>query len=293
MTTFVDRYVSAAVERVPEQHRTEVAAEIRTAIDEMVEQRVTADEPETQAIEQVLNELGDPVKFGASYLDRPRYLIGPGWYPTYLSAIKLLLMIVLPLITLISLFQSIGIEHEPVGSVIGDAVESVIEAGIWILFWVTVVFVIAERSVGPEMPAKAKRTSSWTVAELPEAPSAGRVTLGDALPAVIGLIVFGVLAVAQARSGIGFFVRGASDSTASLPLINPDLAPGWQIGFFALLALSLVIEIVRYVRGFWTRSMLLLALVEGILWIVYVIALALRAPIVNPDLGRRISEGSD
>jgi hypothetical protein len=117
--------------------------------------------------------------------------------------------------------------------------------------------------------------------------------LGDALPAVIGLIVFGVLAVAQARSGIGFFVRGASDSTASLPLINPDLAPGWQIGFFALLALSLVIEIVRYVRGFWTRSMLLLALVEGILWIVYVIALALTAPIVNPELGRRISEESD
>jgi hypothetical protein len=290
MTTLIDRYVSAAAERVPDHQRAEIATEVRGAIAEMVGQRVETGEPEAQSIEHALNELGDPVKLGESYLDHPRYLIGPGWYPTYLSAIKILLVIVLPIIAVISCIQTIGIDQEDFATIISDAVGSVVQGAISIFFWITLAFAIAERIAGPEMPVK--RTSTWTVADLPPAASAGRVTLGDSLPAIIALIAFGVLAAAQSR-GIGFFVRGASDTVENLPFINPNLAAGWQVSFFALLAVSLVIEIVRYLRGKWTGLMFALAIADSAAWIVYVIALAVSAPIINPELGQQIKDGGD
>ncbi len=93
MQMLVDRYVTSAVQNVPERRRADVAREIRTAIAELVEQRLESGEPEDLAIRESLNELGNPTKFAAAYEDTPRHLIGPGWYPTYILLLKKVLPI--------------------------------------------------------------------------------------------------------------------------------------------------------------------------------------------------------
>lgn len=70
-------------------------------------------------------------------------------------------------------------------------------------------------------------------------------------------------------------------------LVNPDLGTGWQVGFFALIVLSIAVEIATYMRGVWTRPMLALTAVESALWIGYIVALAMSEPIINPELARR------
>lgn len=290
MTTLKERYIAAALERLPDDQRDEIGAEIRAAIGEMVDQRVEAGEPEEAATEQTLNELGDPAKLAASYQERPRYVIGPGWYPSYISAMKKIPAVVLPIVALITLLVGIGIDQKDLSDAIQGTVESVIGAAVQIVFWITLAFVIAERVIGPEMPTK--RQGPWTVADLPEAPAKRQISLGDVLPDVIAMIAVVVLVLLQYARGIGYFVRGGVDPVKHLSLLNPDLAWGWQVGFFGVVAVSIVSPVVRYLRGYWTRPMFLLEFVGSALWIMYVVALAASEPIINPEFAGRVDEGA-
>ncbi|HWV25212.1 MAG TPA: hypothetical protein VNZ58_13575 [Thermomicrobiales bacterium] len=291
MTTMLkERYIAAALDHVPAEQRDEVRAEIRAAIDEMVDQRIEAGEPGDIATEHVLNELGDPAKLAASYQDRPRYLIGPGWYPAYIAFLKMILGIVLPLIVVVTLLVGLAVDDKSLSGAIGDAVGAVFTTALQVGFWVTLGFAVAERVVGPEMPSK--NEGRWTVADLPEAPKARQITLGGVLPDIIAMIVVAVLALLQSAKGIGIIVRSGPESAMELPLINPDLGLGWQIVFFALVALSIVGPIARYVTGFWTRRVVLLELADSALWIAYILILAVSVPIVNPEFAERVDEGA-
>ena len=84
-TRSAERYVATVLEPIAENQRSEVRTEIRGAIGEMVGQRIEAGEPEDVAVRAALNELGDPARLAASYSDRQQYLIGPGWYPSYIN----------------------------------------------------------------------------------------------------------------------------------------------------------------------------------------------------------------
>src|SRR3954464_2212709 len=95
-TTLTDRYVSAAVRTVPEDQRSDLAAELRASIDDQVDARVEGGEPRGSAERAVLTDLGDPDKLAAGYMDRPLYLIGPRYFLDWWRLLKLLLWIVLP-----------------------------------------------------------------------------------------------------------------------------------------------------------------------------------------------------
>lgn len=291
MTMLIERYLAAALEGVPEDQRDEVAGEIRAAIDDMVERRVESGEPEAVATERALNELGDPSTLAASYEESQRSLIGPGWYPRYLELLRQLLTIVVPLIAVVTLVVGIAVDDKSLPDAIGDALRSVFSVAIQIAFWVTLGFAIVERVVGPNAPASRKQ--DWTVADLPEMPRRRQISLGDVAPDVIAMAVVAALAILQFTEGLGFFARGASDAIRDRALIDPDLGAGWVVGFFALVALSIVSPIMRYARGFWTRPMVVLETVDSVLWIGYIVALAASVPIVNPEVAERIDAGGD
>ena len=290
MTMLKERYIATALENVPDGQRQDVAREIRGAIDEMVEQRVESGEPEDRAIEHALNELGEPGTLAASYDDRPRFFIGPGWYPAYISTMKRVLAVVLPLVALVSLLVGIGLDGKSAGAAITETLGALFLAVVQIVFWITIGFVIAERTVGPEMPSQ--RRARWSIADLPDAPAKRQVTLGSVLPDIIAMVVLAVLALMQYSRGSGMFVRRVGESLEDQLLINPDLGWGWQAGFFALVALSLIAPILRYVTGYWTRPMMVLEIADSVLWSVFMVALAVSAPIINPAFAERVDVGS-
>jgi hypothetical protein len=290
MTMLIERYIGAALEEIPDRQRDDTAREIRAAIDEMVELRMVSGEPESVATEHALNELGDPRRLAASYAERPQHLIGAGWYPRYIALLKQILTIVVPLVAIVTLLTSIGVDDKSVINAVGDAAGSVAMAIVQIGFWLTLGFAIAERVAKPEGSMATKER--WTVTELPKEPKARQITLGDVAPDVIAMVVLAALAVLTFTDGIGILVRGASDAIKAMPLINPDLGAGWVVGFFALVALSIESPIARYMRGYWTRPMLVLEALDSAFWIVYMIALAASAPIINPEFAERVDPGS-
>ncbi len=288
-TRSAERYVATVLEPIAENQRSEVRTEIRGAIGEMVGQRIEAGEPEDVAVRAALNELGDPARLAASYSDRQQYLIGPPWYPSYIKALKVVSGVVLPVVAVISMVETLAGDSDGLIDAVIDAIGSVIWAAGQILFWTTVGFAIAERTKGAgSLP---QRRREWSVADLPRAEGPRQITLGDVLPSMIALVVFGALAVLQHSRGVGLIVRGDfADSYDHLPVIDPDLGIAWVIGFFGLLAISLAVEIVKYVVGSWSRPVLFLVVAEAVLWSAYAGALAWSEPIFNPELVRRFDE---
>ena len=289
MNGLIERYVAAALEDVPDRQRAEVSREIRAAIGEMVEQRLAAGEPEDNAVRAALTELGDPKQLAASYDERPRYLIGPRWYPGYIKALRTVPGIVLPVLVVISILGTVAD-----GSGLGTAIGSVLETVLWgvalLLFWITLGFAIAERITRPD--GRASGQQPWSVDDLPATPSPRRISLGDTVPSLVALVLLGGLAIVQHTRGVGFFVRGVAEGYEHLPVVNPDLDARWVISFFGLLTLSITLELIKYARRHWTRPLLFATLFESALWIAYVVALAASEPIINPELAHRIDEGA-
>ncbi|HWV36362.1 MAG TPA: permease prefix domain 1-containing protein [Thermomicrobiales bacterium] len=289
MSMLKERYIATALENVSDAQRQDVAREIRGAIDEMIEQRVEAGEPEDQAIEYALNELGEPGTLAASYDDRPRFFIGPGWYPAYILTMKRVLAVALPIIALVSLLVGIGLDGKGVGEAITETLGALFLAVVQIVFWITLGFVIAERTVGPEMPGR--RNARWSVADLPDAPTERQVTLGSVLPDIIAMVIVAVLVLMQYARAVGIG-RSAGESVRDQLLVNPDLAWGWQAGFLALVVLSLIAPILRCIVGYWTQPMMVLEIADSVLWCVFIVALAVSAPIINPAFAERVDAGS-
>ncbi|HVL26133.1 MAG TPA: permease prefix domain 1-containing protein [Thermomicrobiales bacterium] len=290
MNVLIERYVAAALDKTPDRQRAEVNGEIRAAIDEMVEQRTDAGEPEDRAVRAALTELGDPGSLAASYDERPRHLIGPGWYPAYIKVLKRVLAIALPIIAVFAMVEALAVDNGDLVDALQSGLVGVFSIGLQVLFWVTVGFVIAERTMEPDWLAQ--RGRAWSVDDLPEAPRARQITLSDTLFSVGSLVIFGGLALIQHAGGVGAFVRNGAEGYEHLMVINPDLGAGWQVGFFALILLSIGVEIAKYLRGVWTRPLFMITIVESVLWIGYIVALAASEPIFNPELAERLDEGA-
>ena len=91
----IDRYVYQVVRRMPRKSQKDIERELRTLIDDMLEERC-GELPRTKKdVEVVLTELGAPGELAAQYRDAPkRYLIGPDLFPKYWFLLKILLLAV-------------------------------------------------------------------------------------------------------------------------------------------------------------------------------------------------------
>lgn len=104
MDTLIDRYLSAVSENLPAKQRKEVVTEIRSLIQDALDDRSKAEgrAPDDEMSAAVLKEFGPPEKIVAPYLPE-RYLIGPHLYPSFI----LVLRIALPIIAILVLVTSL------------------------------------------------------------------------------------------------------------------------------------------------------------------------------------------
>jgi hypothetical protein len=203
MNTLIERYVFEVARRLPEKEREDVKKELTANIMDML-----PDDPSEQEIAGVLNGLGDPVKLSEKYRQRPRYLISPAMFETFLRTIK----IVLPIVGIVCFIAGfiLGIFENMADAAALDvfidafatglslAIEAVFQA----LFWTTIGFVIAEHCVGQT----AEKSTAWTVDKLPkELPSdKARIALSDGIVDLCMTVIFSILAVAIGGRGAPF-----------------------------------------------------------------------------------------
>ncbi len=100
MDTIIERYLSAVSEILPAKQRTETVKEIRSLIQDALDDRSKAEgrEPDEAMMADVLKQFGPPEKIVAPYLPE-KYLIGPRLFPAFITVLK----IALPIIAVLSL----------------------------------------------------------------------------------------------------------------------------------------------------------------------------------------------
>src|SRR5659263_187062 len=87
----IERYIYAVTRHLPEKQREDIAKELRGLIEDMLSQRAEAHASDTD-IEAVLIELGEPSALASKYSGKPRYLIGPEIFETYIMVLKIVLI---------------------------------------------------------------------------------------------------------------------------------------------------------------------------------------------------------
>lgn len=274
----IDKYVAEVGRNLPEKDRSDIEAEIRSVAEDMVAERgrQTSEAGEEQIIAKVLEELGDPRLLAYKYAFPRRYLIGPSWYDVYLATLKRVLYVVLPIFAAVTFVLAMAGNPLHFLNAFGKAFGGAFGVGVQIIFWMTLVFALLERSDAiPDGPAAAS-TGKWTVAQLPDLPRKRQIPVGESIMNIAFLLV--VMLWIALPSALAYFQGG--DGLA--PILNPDLWSFWLPLLFVIMGLTLVHDIFQLKIGNWTRPLMVTNVILGIISIIYIAALVLTQDVVNP-----------
>lgn len=280
-TALTTRYIDATVRSLPADLQQDVREELTASIADAIEARIEQGEDPVAAERAALTELGDPSALAAGFAERPLHLIGPRHYLAWRRLLQTLLLIVPPIAML-----GAGVAHAITGASVGAAIGEAIAIGISVIvhvfFWVTLVFVILERT-GTETG------TTWDVDQLPEQRSTG-TGRADLIPSLVLIaLMLGVLAWDVTR---GLAVVDGS----ALQVLHPDLWPGGILVLAALLLLEAGLAIANFVRGHWTTAAAILNTALAVAFVSWALTLLGRDRLLNPELlelARRSGVGAE
>lgn len=188
----IDRYVHEVGRHLPRSQRSDVEAELRSLLQDMVEDRAQTkvDKADEETIATVLQEFGSPKEVAASYQPKQQYLIGPNMYPLF----KLVLTIVASVITVMT---AVGIVLTAASSeaflpglvrAAAQAIPAYISTMLSTLATMVVVFAVLER-VLPDEDFSLDDEEEWDPHDLPQIDESSRINRAE----LIGGIVFSVV----------------------------------------------------------------------------------------------------
>jgi hypothetical protein len=225
-------------QQVPRDRRDDVAEQLRQSLEADVRRRVGSGTPPLEAERQAVEALGDPRRVADDAVG-PRWLVGPRVYPDYLRVLRTVAAIALPIIAAAVAIAS-GLAGQNPVEVVLSAAGAVFSAAVQIAVWVTVAFVIVDRT-GTPAPSQQRH---WTVADLP-VPARARVGLGETVTG----IVFSVLLIGVV---LWPWTYVPTAGAAAVPVLSDDLQPEVIAVLVSVLVAGIVLDVVCYLRGRWT-----------------------------------------
>ena len=225
----LDKYVSEVGKYLPRKNRADIEAEIRSTLEDMLEERNQASLEDEATVIALLKEYGEPRKVAESYIG-PRYLIGPRLYPTFELILKIVLAVVLGA-GLLGYGVSASVTRSFAGtdffSFLGQFWLGLLGGMMNAFGSLVLVFAILERVLpASELEEVAEE---WNPADLAKEPDSDEVKMSEAIAAIIftvaGLVIFNlypnVVGLAFNTDGVWTFIPILSDAFFTyLPWIN-------------------------------------------------------------------------
>lgn len=236
----IERYVYDVTRRLPETERGEVKRELEASITDML-----PDNPSEQDMINVLSKLGAPRVLAEQYRQKPRYLISPAMYDTYISALKTVTLIVGLVCAFCGAFSEILSTSGPgsIGELFSRTTSAAIEGAFQAAFWVTLWFVIADRK-------DARKKHVWTVKDLPRVPDQDGVRIsrpGTMVGMALTVFFTSIVTMMIVRNEWFFvLVRGAE-------VINPFTQSALDRSIPYIMLLGVVALAVRGFKLYWGR----------------------------------------
>lgn len=275
--SLINRYIAEVGRHLPEKDRSDIEAEIRSMIEDMLEERGhDVKSANDKVITETLEGLGDPQLLAAKYAPPKRYLIGPDWYEGYVKVLQRVLFTALPIFAVVTFILTLTRDPLDFINAVGEAMGGAFDVGIQILFWVTLVFVFLERSGEKPDGLPTPGSQAWTVAQLPELPRKRQISTAETIMN-IAFILFGLIWIA-----LPFTIARFEGNPAPVPFIHPNLWNFWLPLFFVIMGLTLVHEVFKLKIGNWTPALTATNVILGLVSIVYIAALVITQNVINP-----------
>jgi hypothetical protein len=191
----IDKYIAEVGKHLPRKQRADIEAEIRSTLEDMLEERNQAEASNEAQVIEMLKEYGEPRKVAESYVG-PRYLIGPRLYPTFELIVKIVLAAVLGA-GLLGYGVSGAITKSFAGteffSFLGQFWVGLLGGMISAFGNIVIVFAILER-VLPASEIEKETKEEWNPADLAKEPDPDEVKISEAIVTIIftvaGLVIF-------------------------------------------------------------------------------------------------------
>ena len=196
MDTLIDRYLTAVSEILPAKLRKDTVTEIRSLIQDALDDRSKAEgrEPDDDMMAAVLKQFGPPEKIVAPYLPE-KYLIGPRLYPIFILVLRITLPIIAVLMLVVSWLGSIPLTSMTViefftelAKSLGNSLSAVVQAfGNIVLIFAILQWVLPEFRV-------MDKEKEWDPHSLKAISSPNKIKRGDLIAEIvftfIALIIF-------------------------------------------------------------------------------------------------------
>jgi hypothetical protein len=273
MSTLTDRYVWAVIRAVPQHQRTELEREVRALVADAIEARTAGGETDADATERAaLIELGDPGALAARYADKPQVLIGPALYPVWSQLLTTLLPIVPPIVGVVVAAAELLSGDTP-GQAIVSGLGTGFMVALQITFWMTLVFAVLERTT-----STTDFEHTWSVDELPELPSKGRLGVGE-FAATLVFNVLLIVALLWVQLAPPIVIDGVA-----YPLFDPALWSFWLPYFIVVTLVEILLAIAVFAHGHMTWTFATLNALLGAAFAIPAVYLLMNELLFNPQL---------
>ena len=270
----IDRYIAEVGKHLPRKNRMDIEAEIRSTLEDMLEERKTAGGPADEAtVMSLLKEYGSPREVAATYKTH-QYLIGPRLFPVFETVIKIVLAVVAgaSLIGLAISLAKTGLTGPEFVSSVGEWFGGLLSGLIAAFGNVVLVFAIIERTQAAK--EFEKEFKEWDPKELKSEPDPDQIDLPDHIATIIftflGLVILNLYPNLLA-------IRYLNDGTwVSIPVLTE--------AFFRFLPWINILSILQIVfHGFmlsqrmWTPVTRIMGMLSDVASVILAVAI-LRTP---------------
>lgn len=276
-------YIQEVTRRLPEKNREDIALELRSTIGDML-----PDDYNEHDVKEVLEKLGNPAALASGYRDQPMHLIGPRYFDVYLSLLKMIIPIaaVVAVISMIAeYFIRFGGEEAVLNVVLnlmGEGIWKIIEVGIHVFFWLTVVFVILERTdKGKEQHPLSASLKKWTPEDLKTViyiPKKKAITKLEVFGYLMWTAIWATLYF-YANHLLGIYEGGGEGLKFVMPALNQDVLLRYWPFVIVVIALEIGLALYKLLKGQWTKKVAIFnTIVELFATVVFIVIVS------NPNL---------
>ena len=249
----IDRYVYAVVSKLPSKQRDDIEREIRTLIDDMMEE-YSHEELESNKAKKALIELGDPNILAENYIDKKRYLIGPKSFDKYMFVLKIVLGAVFLGISIAAGVSAVFSSESNILSTVIGYFATLFSALMQAFSWVTLIFTISEYN-GIDLNDDIDKEMPWSLKDLPVIPN--KKAIISPLEAILGIIFSTIfmLALYFAPQVFAAYVKGANNIYVSISVFNLDVLRGYNNLIIGMFIMTMGKEILKLIYGRWNLKL--------------------------------------
>ena len=214
----IDKYIVEVGKHLPRKGLADVEAEIRSTLEDMLEERRQGQTQDNEALMvELLKEYGSPREVAATYKTH-QYLIGPRLFPTFETVLRIVLAVVAgaSLIGLGFSLTKTGWTGPEFASAVGQWFGGLISGLIGAFGNIALIFAIIERTQAANRFEK--EVKEWDPKALNSEPDPDRIDLPDHIATIIftvlGLVIFNLYPNV-------FSIRFISDGTwVTIPILT-------------------------------------------------------------------------